>query len=239
MNNIIAHEYIDAVLCNVLSPEVWMLISIYVLFAYGTVKIASTDVYFIPKIHIFSIVILCCIAYTIYSFPESYNEIMNRNIIDSVIELFIFLIAIIIFVSTYSYNKSTGILSFEYYIIMLICICSFSIFIHTNDLILMYVLIELQSICSYILTAINKNNRYSIEAGIKYFILGSFSSISLLFGFTFIYGFSGLINTYDLAAYLRFVYSVDDAIFRQTMLFSIIFINLGLLFKIYAAPFHF
>jgi NADH-quinone oxidoreductase subunit N len=103
----------------------------------------------------------------------------------------------------------------------------------------MYLLIELQSIGSYILTAINRNNRHSIEAGIKYFIIGSLSSIMLLLGFSFLYGFSGLISITDLSTYLRFVYSMNDAFFIYSMLISIIFVNIGFLFKIYSAPFHF
>lgn len=216
-----------------------MLLSIYVLFVYGIVKITSSDAYFIPKIHILSIILLCCMILLVCSFPESCNSVMFRNVSDSIVEVVILFISVIIFITTYEYNKSTGILSFEYYIIMLICICSFCIFIHSNDIILMYVLIELQSICSYLLTAINKNKRYSIEAGIKYFIIGSFSSIILLFGFSFLYGFTGLVDIYEIATYIRFVYALEDDFFNKSMLFSLLFVNIGLLFKIYAAPFHF
>jgi NADH-quinone oxidoreductase subunit N len=92
---------------------------------------------------------------------------------------------------------------------------------------------------SYILAAINKTNRYSIEAGLKYFILGSFSSIILLFGFTLIYGLTGLIDFSDLSIYLRYLYTLHDEFLSSYMLVSFLFINVGMLFKIYASPFHF
>jgi len=85
----------------------------------------------------------------------------------------------------------------------------------------------------------NKHNRYSIEAGLKYFIIGSFSSILLLFGFSFVYGFSGFIYLSDLSSYVRYLYSIDDDFFLYCLLFSLILVNVGFLFKIYASPFHF
>jgi NADH-quinone oxidoreductase subunit N len=85
----------------------------------------------------------------------------------------------------------------------------------------------------------NKHSRYSIEAGLKYFILGSFSSILLLFGFSFVYGFSGFIYLSDLTSYIRYLYSIEDDFFLYSLLICLIFVNVGFLFKIYASPFHF
>ena len=159
------------------------------------------------------------------------------------IELFILFISLILFSVTYSYNKSIGILSFEYYILMLFCLCSFCFFLHATNLIFIYVLIELQSISSYILTSINKRNRYSVEAGLKYFILGSFTSILLVFGFSLLYGFSGIFTLNGLSTYISYLYtnaSEDISPFSiYWLLLAFLFIFIGFLFKIYASPFHF
>jgi NADH:ubiquinone oxidoreductase subunit 2 (subunit N) len=65
----------------------------------------------------------------------------------------------------------------------------------------MYLAIELQSFCSYILSTFKRNSEFSAESGLKYFILGAFSSGFLLFGCSLIYGFTGTTN-YELISLL-------------------------------------
>jgi NADH:ubiquinone oxidoreductase subunit 2 (subunit N) len=229
--------------------EYIMLFFIFCLLAYGTVKHVSTDSVLLPKIHVFSLLIVICTFFLCVFMLSSHTYFLQSNLLDTsyivhddynlIVECFILFIGFLIFFFTYGYNKIMGVLSFEYYVIMLSCLCSFCVFVHANNLIFIYVLIELQSIASYILTSMNKHNRYSIEAGLKYFIIGSFSSILLLFGFSFVYGFSGFIYLSDLTSYVRYLYSIDDDFFLYCLLFSLILVNIGFLFKIYASPFHF
>ena len=229
-----------------LNPELIMLFFIFLFLIYCVIY-SSSDSHFNIIVSFFSILIILCSFLLVYffsfnifffdSFFDSFYYI--RNDYNSIIELFILFISFFVFFFTFSYNKQIGIYSFEYYIIMLFCICSFCVFVHCNNLIFLYILIELQSIGSYILTSINRKNRYSIEAGLKYFVIGSFSSILILFGFSFLYGFSGLICFDDLSLYIRYIYSVEDSFLFHSLLFSFIFFNVGFLFKIYAAPFHF
>lgn len=226
-----------------------MLFFIFVFLIYCIIYSGSVDSLFIVKTHYFSLLILFCTFFYIYFFSFDnvfYNSSFDsfqylRNDYNSIIELFILFISFFIFFFTYSYNKVIGIFCYEYYIIMLFCICSFCLFVHCNNLIFMYVLIELQSIGSYVLTSLHRNNRYSIEAGLKYFIIGSFSSILILFGFTFLYGFSGLVSFDDFSLYIKYIYlDNDEQLFLfNSLLFSFVFFNIGFLFKIYAAPFHF
>lgn len=228
---------------DMFAVEFLMLFFIFCLLLYGTVKSISTDYVFLPKIHVFSILIvittLLLVAFFIDSSASLTYETSIHYCYDNLVECFILLLGFFVFSFTYNYNKFIGILSFEYYIIMLFCLCSFCFFVHANNLVFMYVLIELQSICSYVLTSMNKHSRYSIEAGLKYFILGSFSSILLLFGFSFVYGFSGFIYLSDLTSYVRYLYSIEDDFFLYSLLMCLIFVNVGFLFKIYASPFHF
>lgn len=230
-----------------INPELLFLSLICIILIYCLVYSVSAGTAFITKMHFFSILIILCTFLFVYLF--SFDEYLYDNMFDymyyprmdynSIIELFILLFSLFIFFNSYEYNKKIGIFSIEYYIITLFCICSFCIFIHANNLMLMYVLIELQSIGSYVLTSLHRNNRYSIEAGLKYFVMGSFSSILILFGFSFLYGFTGLISIDDLSLYVRYIYIVEDSFIFKSLLFSFIFFNVGFLFKIYASPFHF
>ena len=62
----------------------------------------------------------------------------------------------------------------------------------------MYLAIELQSLCFYVLAAFKRNSEFSTEAGLKYFVLGAFSSGVLLFGCSLIYGFTGITHFSEL-----------------------------------------
>jgi NADH:ubiquinone oxidoreductase subunit 2 (subunit N) len=88
--------------------------------------------------------------------------------------------------------------SFEYVIILLFSVLGLFILCSSNDFITTYLALELQSLAFYMLAAFKKNSSYSVESGLLYFILGSFSSGLFLFGSSLIYGASGTINFDDL-----------------------------------------
>ena len=86
---------------------------------------------------------------------------------------------------------------FEYIVILLFAILGLFLLCSSNDLITAYLAIELQSLSFYILAAFKKDSSYSIESGLKYFILGAFSSGLFLFGSSLIYGLTGSVNFED------------------------------------------
>lgn len=111
--------------------------------------------------------------------------------------------------------------------------------ISSYDLITMYLAIELQSLCFYIVTNLKFYSNFSIEAGLKYFILGALSSGILLFGCSLLYGFTGLTNFLDLT--ILFYYNILEGFnlgHYKGALIGIIFIYCGILFKIGIVPFH-
>ena len=119
---------------------------------------------------------------------------------------------------------------FEYPIIILLSILGMFIMVSSNDLILFYLGLELQSLSLYILASIDRDNIKSSEAGIKYFVLSALSSGLLLYGCSLIYGFSGSTNFEQIA-----IVSKD---FNAGTIFGMVFILVGLAFKISAVPFH-
>lgn len=86
----------------------------------------------------------------------------------------------------------------EYTIIILFSILGLLLLCSANDLLTVYLGMELQSLSFYLLAAYKKNSSYSVDAGLKYFILGSFSSSLFLFGSSFIYVAYGSINFDDI-----------------------------------------
>ena len=102
--------------------------------------------------------------------------------------------------------------------------------VSANDLILFYLGLELQSLSLYILASINRDNLRSSESGIKYFVLSALSSGLLLYGCSLLYGFTGSTN-FD---------SISQLLIQENVgaIFAMVFILVGLAFKVSAVPFH-
>ena len=90
-----------------------------------------------------------------------------------------------------NYIQQEGLNSFEFVILILLSTSSMLFLISSADFISMYLAIEMQSLCFYVMAALKRNSEFSTEAGLKYFLLGAFSSGLLLFGCSLIYGFTG------------------------------------------------
>lgn len=87
--------------------------------------------------------------------------------------------------------------NFEYVVLVTISVLGLMLLCSSNDLITAYLAIELQSVAFYIMAAFKRNSSYSIESGLKYFIIGSLSSAFFLFGSALIYGCVGSLNFDD------------------------------------------
>ena len=101
--------------------------------------------------------------------------------------------------------------------------------VSSNDLILFYLGLELQSLSLYILASIDRDNLRSTESGIKYFVLSALSSGLLLYGCSLLYGFTGSTNFELISSQLNK---------ENTAVFAMVFILVGLAFKVSAVPFH-
>jgi len=86
---------------------------------------------------------------------------------------------------------------FEYILLILFSVLGLFLLCSANDLLTAYLAIELQSLAFYVLASFKRNSSFSVDAGIKYFILGAFSSSLFLFGSSLLYGITGTINFSD------------------------------------------
>ena len=222
-------------------PETYFFLSVLLLFLFCLIYFLSSILCY-PNMSNTSIYLSCIILlYTFFLFSNNFTceyTMLYKTTSNIIISEFLIVITIIILIVTRTYNKYAYINSFEYIIFILISLGSLIIFLNAINLILIYILLELQSITISILVSKQRYNRYSIESGIKYFILGSFSSLVLLFGISIIYGISGMINISDLAVFFDYLELINNKGVLYSMKFSSIFVLIGILFKIYSAPFH-
>ena len=210
-------------------PELFLSISIITLLMIGVfVKKSFKLVYMLTIISlIFTIALILNQPNTIIKiFNDSYI-IDNLSIFMKVITL---LFCIFVLLLSKDYIKTNNIDKIEYPIIILSSILGMLLMISSYDLIIFYLGLELQSISLYILASFNRTNIKSTEAGLKYFVLSALASGLLLYGCSLIYGFTGSTNFETISANLKEI--------NTGAVFGIVFILVGLAFKVSAVPFH-
>jgi NADH-quinone oxidoreductase subunit N len=131
------------------------------------------------------------------------------------------------------YARTHQINNFEYFVIVALAVFGQLVLISSADFLTAYLALEIQSFSFYLMAAFKRDSAYSTEAGLKYFLLGSFSSTLLLFGVSLLYGFFGTTN-FSILSLLLFE-SNDFQVLADIAFFLIL---IGLLFKLAAAPFH-
>ncbi|QBK30420.1 NADH-quinone oxidoreductase subunit NuoN [Roseitalea porphyridii] len=120
---------------------------------------------------------------------------------------------------------------FEFPILIALATLGMMLMVSADNLLGLYMALELQSLALYVIAAINRDSIRSTEAGLKYFVLGALSSGMMLYGISLIYGFTGHIDYQAIAGAIGGERSIG-------LLFGLVFLLVGLAFKISAVPFH-
>jgi len=123
----------------------------------------------------------------------------------------------------------------EFYLIMTVSTLGACLLSSAADIIMIFVALETVSIPLYVLAAFNRQDKRSIESGMKYFLFGSFASAVMLYGFSLLYGFSGQTGLQGIADALR-AGAVAEPV---SLVIAIVLVFVGFAFKISAVPFHF
>ena len=212
-------------------PEIFVSLSIMFLLILGVFKKKGSKL-----ILNLSLIILLVTAVLTFNETIGINEItlFNGSIMIDYLSSFMKIITLVaaffVLVISSNYLKSIKIFKIEYPILILSSVLGMMIMISSNDLIVFYMGLELQSLALYVLATFNRDQIKSSEAGLKYFVLSALSSGLLLYGCSLIYGFTGSTNFNVIANQLN---SNEYA-----LTFGIVFILVGLAFKISAVPFH-
>jgi len=234
-------------------PELFIGISIIYLLLFGSIISTYKTYPLIQKLILkLSVLILIFSTYLVFNDQLLFNNgnlIFNETIIcdflsfSSKLLISLFSLVCVIMIKYYLIDQKIN--QFEYLIVILISILGFLLLCSSNDLITAYLAIELQSLAFYIMASFKKNSSFSVEAGLKYFILGSFSSALLLLGCSLIYGSLGSLNFEDFKLlYGSFspefnsnfeIYGSNSTIVLQL---GLIFLLISLFFKLAVAPLH-
>jgi NADH-quinone oxidoreductase subunit N len=216
---------------NLVLPEIFISLSIMFLLVLGVFKKNSSKI-------IFNISLLALLITAIITFNETSNidrvTLFNNSVVidymSSLMKIITLLGAFLVLVISPTYLKTFMIYKIEYPVLILSSVLGMMVMISSNDLIVFYMGLELQSLALYVLATFNRDQIKSSEAGLKYFVLSALSSGLLLYGCSLIYGFSGSTNFNVISNQLN----TDEYV----LTFGIVFILVGLAFKISAVPFH-
>jgi NADH-quinone oxidoreductase subunit N len=131
------------------------------------------------------------------------------------------------------FNAKEGIDRFEFPVLLVFATLGMLIMVSANDLMSLYIGLELLSLSLYVVAAFHRDDERSAEAGLKYFVLGALASGLLLYGSSLVYGFAGTTNFDRIADTLS-----DPAMATPGLIVGMVFVIVGLAFKVSAVPFH-
>ena len=214
---------------NILLPEVFLTLSIFSILMIGVFIKNSFNLIF----NLSSLILIITIG-IILNNPNNQEKIFldsfTRDGFSNFFKIMILISSLFVLNSSKNYILDNKLGKFEYPIIILLSILGMFFMVSSNDIILFYLGLELQSLSLYILASMDRDNLKSSESGIKYFVLSALSSGLLLYGCSLLYGFTGSTN-FDLIA--------DQLNTDNTgAVFAMVFILVGLAFKVSAVPFH-
>ena len=212
-------------------PEIFLSLSIMFLLILGVFKKNSSRL--IQNTSIITLLITSVITFN-ETLGIKQTLIFNDSIIIDYLSSFMKIVtlvtAFLVLLISSNYLKTFKIFKIEYPILILSSVLGMMVMISSNDLIVFYMGLELQSLALYVLATFNRDQLKSSEAGLKYFVLSALSSGLLLYGCSLIYGFTGSTNFNLIAEQLN-----SD---QYALTFGIVFILVGLAFKVSAVPFH-
>ncbi len=142
--------------------------------------------------------------------------------------------AALVLVMSFGSLARAKLLTAEFCVLTLLAVTGMLLMVSAGNLIALFLGIELQSLALYVIAAIDRGQVRSSEAGLKYFVLGSLSSGMLLYGASLIYGFTGSIDLAVIAS----VAQGQPAAQNIGLIVGLVFLLVGLAFKIGAVPFH-
>ncbi|GAB4184032.1 MAG: NADH-quinone oxidoreductase subunit NuoN [Wenzhouxiangellaceae bacterium] len=163
----------------------------------------------------------------IYAFHDTFV----RDMMGDVLKQISFLILAVVLVYSKHYLREFKLFRGEFYSLSLFALLGVMVLISAASMLTIYLGLELISLSSYALVAMNRDSARSSEAAMKYFVLGSLASGLLLYGMSMIYGVTGTLELAQIASRVPWT----DSLLAT---FGLVFIVIGIGFKLGAVPFH-
>ncbi|WP_321324069.1 NADH-quinone oxidoreductase subunit NuoN [Thiomicrorhabdus sp.] len=156
-----------------------------------------------------------------------------RDSFADVLKLFTIIVSLGVFLFSREYLLQHKFFTGEFFIIGLFGVLGMFVMISANNMITMFIGLEIMSLAMYAMIALRKDYGQGLEAAIKYFVLGALATGMLLYGFSMIYGATGSITFPEMAKIIA-----EGNVDKVVLSFGVVFVVIGLAFKLGAVPFH-
>lgn len=233
----------DIIVLKSFFPEIFLSLCIlgHLVFNVFLIKQHKTNKPLIDKEQISQcfFIISCCLflAYKVEIEGTFANHLIINNTGLMALKLLVLILTLCILMPIWRHFVNDNLNFYEFFNLYLLAILVFLLLINVNDLLLVYLLIEMQSLIFYILANFKRLSAFSTEAGLKYFISGSFFSGLFLLGCSLLYGIFGSLNYYNLELLLSV--PLTNSSLHIIVVISVLLITSMLFFKLTIAPFHF
>ena len=175
---------------------------------------------------------------SIYTFTGTdtytFSNTFVSDDLSTVLKVFIYLVTAICFLYSRKYLQEQSFFKGEFFILGLFGVLGMMIIVSANNFLTIYLGLELLSLSLYAMVALRRDDISASEAAMKYFVLGAIASGMLLYGMSILYGISGSLDIGEVSAYLTTL----NGDFGVIAGFGLVFIIVGLAFKLGAVPFH-
>ncbi len=163
----------------------------------------------------------------------AFNGLFVNDLLSTILKFAVVLLVAVVFVYSRRYLQDRNIFKGEFYVLGLFGLLGMMVMISANHYLSMYLGLELLSLALYAMVAFDRDNPNAAEAAMKYFVLGAIASGMLLYGMSMVYGMTGSLNIVEVAI------AVDKMQSNNIVLtFGLVFMVIGLAFKLGAVPFH-
>lgn len=162
----------------------------------------------------------------------TFNDSFVTDAMGDLLKIFIYLITAVVFLYSRQYLQKRDLFRGEYFVLGLFGVLGMMVMVSSHSMLSLYMGLELLSLSMYAMVALQRDSLKATEAAMKYFILGALATGMLLYGMSMLYGATGSLNIAEIGAYVAL--NNDDTI----LAFGMVFVIVGLAFKLGAVPFH-
>ena len=176
---------------------------------------------------------LLCIALYPEESTTTFNGTFKSDGMSAVLKVFMILVTYFVLFYSKFYLDVRDLFKGEYFVLSLFAVLGMMILVSAASLLTLYLGLELMALCLYALVALNRESSMASEAAMKYFVLGALASGTLLYGMSLLYGVTGTLELDRIREYQSVGGEIDII-----LVLGLVFIVVGIAFKLGAAPFH-
>ena len=187
--------------------------------------------YILSQFTLVALVVITAMTFT-QKDTIAFSGMFVRDGMGDLLKIFIYIVTFALFLYSKSYLKARDMYKGEYFVLGLFGVLGMMIMISAQSFLTIYLGLELLSLCMYAMVALQRDSIIASESAMKYFVLGAIASGMLLYGMSMIYGATGSLELAEISAAVT---SKPDNII---LIFGLVFVLVGVAFKLGAVPFH-